>query len=386
MYKLQNMQKTKLTTELINDSIEFYNAKFGRILTDKEQKILSDKILNIIEFDTIAHHSKYPNVPPLHTIVLIYLICEYKKAHLASKEKRADTLESLGKGYAKKQELYKKLKAISHNKLLGKKERIEAFFKKMLLMALKNKRYSKIGIFISAQLYSQFPQYARYIKKFSSHNSKTEEILNIAEESLKYFEYSYLSSDKIVNSLLILLYTKLTLIGINEKKAFKFAKDIVLTFIDDSSIHTDKYRLSYLTENEIYLAGLYKGLPIYQWYTGSKGSYYSDDDVRQFQTYAKIMQNEMQKTAFSRFVSNVLYRAAIRNNPISLESALDILASDIQRAREMLLSTHKTFARMPIRFAVTLAPQIITPSSKVKSLFLAIYTIFADLKTIFTKK
>lgn len=379
------MQKTKLMPELINDSIGFYNTKFGSILTDKEREILSDKILNIIEFDTIAHHPKYPNVPPLHTMVLIYFICEYKKAYLASKEKRADTLESLGKGYAKKQELYKKLQAMSHNKSLGKKERIEALFKKMLLMALKNKRYSKIGIFIAAQFYSQFPQYARKIKEFSSHNSKKEEILNIADESLKYFEYSYLSSDKIVNSLLILLYTKLTLIGIDEKKAFKFAKDIVLTFIDDSSIHTDKYRLSYLKENEIYLAGLYKGLPIYQWYTGSKSSYYSDDDVKQFQRYAKIMQNEMQKTAFSRFVSNVLYRATVRNNPISLEMALDTLVSDIQITRDIMLGMHKTFAKMPMRLEDMLTPKIITLSSKVKSLFLAIYTKFADLKTIFTK-
>lgn len=380
------MQKTKLTSELINNVIEIYNTKFGRILTDKEQEILSDKILNIVEFDILAYHPKYPNVPPLSTIALIYCICEYKKAYLASKEKRSDTLESLGKGFAKKQELYKKLQVMSHNKSLGKKERIEALFKKMLLIALKNKRYSKIGIFIAAQLYSQFPQYARYIKEFSSHSSKKEEILNIAEESLKYFEYSYLSSDKIINSLLILLYTKLTLIGIDEKKAFKFAKDIVLTFIDDSSIHTDKYRLSYLTDNEIYLAGLYKGLPIYQWYTGSKSSYYSDDDVRQFQRYTKIMQNEMQKTAFSRFISKALYKALAQNNPISLETALDTLASDVQITRGIMLSTHKNFARMPMRLADMLAPQIITPSSKVKSLFLAIYTIFADLKTIFTKK
>lgn len=380
------LQTIKLAPELINNAIDFYNTKFGTVLTDKEQEILSDKILNIVEYDTMAHHPKYPNVPPLSTMVIIYLICEYKKAYIASKEKRSDTLESLGKGYAKKQELYKKLQAMSHNKSLGKKERIEAFFKKMLLMALKNKRYSKIGIFIAAQLYSQFPQYARKIKEFSSHNGKTEEILNIADESLRYFEYSYLASDKIVNSLLILLYTKLTLIGIDKKKAFKFAKDIALTFIDDSSIHTDKYRLSYLTENEIYLAGLYKGLPIYQWYTGSKSSYYSDDDVKKFQRYTKIMQSELQKTAFSRFISNVLYRAAIRNNPISLESALDTLASNIQRTRETILGTHKTFVRMPMRLADTLAPQIITPSSKVKSIFLAVYTIFADLKTIFTKK
>lgn len=381
------MQQTiKLTPELINNAIEFYNTKFGGVLTDKEQEILSDKILNIVEFDILAHHPKYPNVPPLSTMVVIYLICEYKKAYMASKEKRADTLESLGKGYAKKQELYKKLQVMSHNKSLGKKERVEVFFKKMLLMALKNKRYSKIGIFIAAQLYSEFPKYARYIKEFSSHSSKKEDILNIADESLKYFEYSYLSSDKIVNSLLILLYTKLTLIGIDKKKAFKFAKDIVLTFIDDITIHTDKYRLSYLTDNEIYLAGLYKGLPIYQWYTGAKNSYYSDDDVKQFQGYTKIMQNEMQKTAFSRFVSKVIYKAAIRNNPISLESALDILLSDIKQARGVMLSTHKTFVRMPMRLADMLAPQIITPSSKIKSLFLAIYTKFADLKTIFTKK
>lgn len=379
------MKKNKLTIELINNTFEFYNQNLGGLFSKLESEHLSNKLLNIIEYDILKKYSAHPNKLPLTTLTIIYFIGEYKKAYLQSKEKRADTLESLGKGYAKKQELYKKLREISNNKFIRKNERIEAFFKKMLLIALKNKRYSKIGIFITTELYTQLPLYARMIKEFSSHNSN-EDILDIAKESLKYFEYTYLSSDKIVNSLLIIIFTKLTLIGIDEKKAFKFAKDIVLTFIDDTSIHTDKYRLSYLINNEIYLAGLYKGLPIYQWYTGSNSSYYSDNDVKQFQKYTMIMQKELRKTAFSRFMAKALYKALARNNPISLESALDVLSSDIQRTRETLLSTHKNFAKMPMRLADMLSPQIITSSSKIKSLFLAIYTIFADLKTIFTKK
>lgn len=380
------MQKTKLTSELISNAIEFYNTNLGAVFTTHKEEYLAKKLSEIIEFDIVKKYSAYQNKLPLTTLTIIYFIGEYKKAYLQSKEKRADTLESLGKGYAKKQELYKKLREISNNKSIRKNERIEAFFKKMLIMALKNKKYSKIGIFITAELYTQLPLYARMIKEFSSHSSKTKDILDIAKESLKYFEYTYLSSDKIVNSLLVIIFTKLTLIGIDEKKAFKFAKDIALTFIDDSSIHTDKYRLSYLTDNEVYLAGLYKGLPIYQWYTGSKSSYYSDDDVKQFQRYTKIMQKELFNTAFSGFIAKVLYKVATRNNPISLESALDILSSDIKQAKGVLLSTHKSFAKMPVRLLDMLAPQIITPSSKIKSIFLAVYTKFADLKTIFTKK
>lgn len=380
------MQKIKLTARLISNAIEFYNTNLGAVFTTYEEEYLAKKLSEIIEFDIVKKYSAHPNKLPLTTLTIVYFIGEYKKAYLQSKEKRADTLESLGKGYAKKQEEYKKLLALVNDKSIDKHDRVEAFFKKMLIMALKNKRYSKIGIFITTELYTQLPLYARMIKEFSSHSSKTEDILDIAKESLKYFEYTYLSSDKIVNSLLIIIFTKLTLIGIDEKKAFKFAKEIALTFIDDSSIHTDKYRLSYLTNNEIYLAGLYKGLPIYQWYTGSNSSYYSDNDVKQFQKYTMIMQKELQKTAFSGFMAKALYKVLARNNPISLENALDILSSDIQRTREMLLSTHKNFAKMPMRLADMLAPQIITPSSKIKSLFLAVYTKFADLKTILTKK
>ena len=384
------MQKTKLSTEFIKNAFDFYNENIGKVFSDSESNNLSSKLQEIIEYDNIKIYSGFSKKIPIHSLVLIYFIGEYKKAFLhATKEsmkERKNTLESLGKGFESKKKEYKKNLSILNDGIIDPRSKIEVLLKKLLLMSLKNKRYSKVGMLILGLIYNNLPLYTRELRWYFTYDKRTQTIMDTLEDTLKYFEYTHLSPDKIVNSLLIVLYTRLILLGLDKNKAFKWSKEITALFIDDRDVPTDKYRLSYLTENEIYFAGLYNGMPIYQWYTGSKESYYDDNDVKQFQKFIKIMERESKQSFIASFLGDSLFKALAPKQEMKLDEAMNKLIDDTPVAHNEMISTHKMFSNLAIRLVDVLIPPKITLFQHIFAFVFRIATIFTSFKTKFTNK
>ena len=374
------MKKTKLTLELIENAIDFYSKNFDSIFTPSELENLQKKLLNTIEYDIVHWYPSYDKDLPLNTLSLIYFIGEYKRAYRDSKkdykDNRTDTLESLGKGFPNKKEASKKFFDEMNDKNLDINDRVMALYKRMLLLGVKNKRYSKIGVSILGYIYMNFPMHYRELKRFYCSKPSSLMLLDKMSETLKYFEYTYLAQDKISNSLLIILYNKLTLYGVDEKQAFKFSKDIVSTYLDEDKIPTDKYRISYLQEKDIYFAGLYSGLPIYQWYTGKQESYYSDRDIKQFQKFVRLMRKEINSSFQSSHITTSMFKKLQPNTPITLDDIFNILENDNNMTRSIILDTHQYFIKKPFKLLFTMIPLKITLKDKIKSFFLVLLTKF----------
>ena len=79
------IKKQKLTSELINNAIDFYNNNLGEVFSESETKHLSEKLLDIVEHDYLIKDEKLSYALPQNTLYLIYFIGEYKKAYEYSK-------------------------------------------------------------------------------------------------------------------------------------------------------------------------------------------------------------------------------------------------------------------------------------------------------------
>ena len=92
-------------------------------------------------------------------------------------------------------------------------------------------------------------------------------------------------TDKIINSLIIILYTLLVKCEkCDKQEAIKFIEDVINSEFEKSDIPS-RIRADYIKKYPIYCAGIYNGLPIFQFYTGQNKSFYNEDHVKQVQSF-----------------------------------------------------------------------------------------------------
>lgn len=104
---------------------------------------------------------------------------------------------------------------------------------------------------------------------------------------MELFSFTYLSKAKIINSLIIVLYTLLVDYGKCDKHdSIKFI-DLVINSLFDKYDLPSKIRADYIEKYQFYCAGIYNQLPIFQFYTGAKEAYYNDEDVMKIQSFLK---------------------------------------------------------------------------------------------------
>ena len=67
------MNKSKFTTELINNAFDFYNQNLGEVFSESETENLSTKLLNIIEYYHIIKSKSLPYDLPQYTLTIFYI-------------------------------------------------------------------------------------------------------------------------------------------------------------------------------------------------------------------------------------------------------------------------------------------------------------------------
>jgi len=286
------MKKQRLNSELISNAFSFYNKHLGAIFSDNEADNLSKKLLDTVEYDYINKNEKLPYHIPQNTLYLIYFIGEYKRAykHSNNKDKSKKYLESLGKGNTKRRKEFEKGLVHINDEELDMSIRYEYYFRNLLLLLLKKPSYKKVSLLLLGIFYTQF----NFIKPLISKTLADAEALKALyslQHALKFFEYTHLSDGKILNSSLIVIYTTLTKnLNIDRDTAYKHAKYLVNTFIDynNNYLPTDRYRQSHITDKEIYYAGLYNGMPIFQWYINKNKKYFEKKDKDKLKVIFKL--------------------------------------------------------------------------------------------------
>ncbi|MDD2267365.1 hypothetical protein [Sulfuricurvum sp.] len=381
------MPRSKLTPDLIYNSFDFYNQNLGQVFSESEQTNLSNKLLNIIKYDHILRGGSLLYNLPQYTLTIIYFIGEYKKAYQYAsqhkKDKKNNTLEALDKGYPRKEKAYKENKKKLNDESLAHEDRLEAFYKTIIFLLLKKKNYNKVSMLLLASLYAQLPILKMIFTNVDKFNKLIQLVLQALEDALQTLEYTYLSKDKVLNSSVIMIYTILaSAVKLDEKDAFKYTKDLVYSFIDNSAELTDKYRKDLLTDKEIYCAGMYNGLPIYTWYTGQDESYYNDEDFKKIDVILRVISNSKEMALVEKDVS--LNMLKLFDKDASLTDIEKMTNKD--EIIKWIKTSYKQSAIMPFSLF-----QYITKPRKsififIKALIYALITKFSELKTKFTKK
>lgn len=384
--------KSKLSMELINNAFNFYDQNLGQVFLESEQKNLATKLLNIIEYDHILKNKKLPYDLPQQALYLLYFIGEYKKAYQYAKQdkkdKSKDTFESLGKGFPKKEKAYKEGLEKALDKSIDIDERMNEFIKALMLSLLKKRKYKKVSMYFLGSTHMTFPLIKALFNSIHLYNSFMQLALNAMEYTRDYFRYTHLAEDKILNSSLIVIYTCLTQnLNIDQDKAFRYSKELVNTFVDDKGYLINRYRKDYLTDKEIYYAGIYQGMPIFQWYISSQHrSYYTDQDIKKFKVLTRVFFNEKNLGLTATFL--IMSILKLFNKKASSNDLTNVYASmrSDTGIRILLLSSHKQFASAPFALLQYLPKPRKSFLLWTISLFIGFFTKLTGLKTKFSKK
>jgi len=383
------MKKIKLTHENITNSFDFYNNNLGKIFSDLETKNLSYQLIKIIEHDNIIKNKKLSYDIPQHALYLIYFIGEYKKAYQYAqqdkKTKNANTLESLGKGFPSKEKEYKKGLEKILDDSLDVDERLKSFFKNMAFLLLKKHSYKKVSMLMLGIVQVNYP----YIKTIVGNIHRFDSFFRLAIKSidytLEYFQYTHLAEDKILNSSLIMVYTILTTnLKMDNDKAFKYSKELVNSFIDTNEYQTNKYRKNYLTDKDIYYAGIYQGMPIYQWYISTKHtSYYEEKDIFKMKVIMRALGINGKKSFTETFMMSSILK--LIKKKVSVQNINEMYGSfnDEDEMKKIMQLSHIQFALIPFPLLQYL-PRRKSLLMLIISSIIGIYTKFADLKTKLT--
>lgn len=385
------MKKNKLTANLIENTFDFYKKNFGKVFSDTESKKLSSKLLEIVEYDHIIKDKKLSYNLPQNTLFLIYFIGEYKKAYQYAiqnkKDKDKNTLEALGKGFTNKEKAYEEGLGKIFDESLDSNDQVKSLVKSSLLLLLKKPSYKKVSMLILGSIYSNYALIKKLLNNIYRYNPTIQIFLDSTDYTLKYFEYTHVAETKILNSSLIIIYTVLNNnLKIDENEAFKYAKELVNTFIDSKEYMTDKYRKSYITDKEIYYAAIYQGLPIFQWHISTKNKpYYTDEDLFKLKVIMRIFRSEDD----NGFLSNYLFGSLLKtfSKKVSSKDILDSknMLDDNEKIRKWLRVSYKQFAIAPFPLLMYLPEKKSLILSTI-SIFIGGYTKLTSLKTKFSKK
>lgn len=267
-------------------------------------------------------------------------------------------------------------------------ERMKEFFKSVILLLLKKQEYKKVSMYLLGSIYTNFPLIKALFNNVHQYNSFVQMAFNAIEYTREYFKYTYLTGDKVLNSSFIMIYTVLTQnLNISQDKAFRYAKELVNSFIDDKDYITDRYRKDYLTDKDIYYAGVYQGLPIFQWYISSQSkSYYTDQDIKKLKVLFRVLFGKSNLGFTTNFMSLSVLKMFNKKATMKDLEIIYSISDNEKLIRTLLLSSHSQFARAPFPLLQHLPKSRKSFILWTISVFIGFYTKLADLKTKFSKK
>lgn len=198
---------------------------------------------------------------------------------------KQNTLQSLGKGNKNRKKRFQSNKTISKDKTLPFEIRLKAIYENIYLSRI-IKGDTKFAYLLLSMMFI-YRGTLNNLFRLLFNDKQMNQIVKPFDEALEFYEFTYLSPSKIANSCAICLYQYLTHFSNikDEEKIVKIIRDTILEhFPNDAHV---KLRAENL-KKEIYCAGIYGGMPIFQWHTSSiKESYYTHKDITRFYRYIK---------------------------------------------------------------------------------------------------
>jgi hypothetical protein len=280
--------KEKITQQHINIIKEVFKDSTSTKLSEEQIENLLKEITKYIEYDEMVKLNN--NFLPKRILYFFDLINNYYIAYKLSDENyiksRTDTLESLDKGNSKRQKRFDKNELSIKDKNINWTDRLVPFYENQILkLILDGKQKIAYLSLVLAFIYkdtfkSIFNEIFRFDKDYLIGIEKL-------DKSFDFFNFTYLKTPKVVTSSIILMYLYLKeFTDLEDEKVLKLVRYI-------SNYLYNKDAPSRIQENffdrEIYCAGIYNGLPIFQWHTSTvHDQYYTNEVIEEVEKLINI--------------------------------------------------------------------------------------------------
>lgn len=213
-------------------------------------------------------------------------IQDYVKAYNIDTDKlEKEYLVNLGKGNTKRKKLIEDNQQRIDDPSLSEYEKQFYIYMNQILEMIVDPNDNKLALTLLALYFNQQDFIKNSLIDAFYFDPRVKIALDDLTETMEYFSYSYFSKDKIINSLIILLYILLVNFEkCNKKEATKFIELVINSNFKKADIPT-RIRADYIEKYPIYCTGIYNKLPIFQFYTGEKESYYNEEDIKKVQDF-----------------------------------------------------------------------------------------------------
>ncbi|MGA1933104.1 hypothetical protein ACH5BF_10360 [Arcobacter sp. YIC-464] len=321
------------------------------------------------------------NFYPKHNLVLFHLINDYHLAYTKSKKEeknsRINTLESLGKGNKKRKDRFEKNKELLKSTSISNETKLTAFYENLILKRILKGDY-KFAYLLLTYFYMYQPQIEKLQKQILLFSGYSEIIINAYNKALNFFEFTYLTPQKIVNSCAIAVYQylKISVPEVSEEERLKFIRSIINTHFSEDA--PSSLRANFF-EREIYCAGIYNSTPIFQWNTSTKKeSYYSEKDIKKLY---RMINSERKK---SKINNTLLINKLVKKEH---RQYIDYFYENEERFSEIIKATSITYVQNPNKLIKILDENYKkTFTDYIKLPFKTLNTIFVALVTKLTLK
>lgn len=222
---------------------------------------------------------------PLKTLIRLHIKDYVDTYNIDTDKLEKEYLINLGKGNTKRKNLIKKnQKSMDDPKTSEYDKQLYRYMNQILEFIVDSKN-NKLAMLLLTIYFINIDNIKATIFNKFYYNSRIQQASQDFMEQMDFFAFTYFAKDKIINSLIIVLYTLLVECEkCDKKEAIKFIKMVVDTNFKNSDVPV-LIRSDYLDKYPIYCAGIYNQLPIFMTYTGEQKRYYSNKDIEKIQGF-----------------------------------------------------------------------------------------------------
>lgn len=367
--------------KVTKDHIENLKKLIDTKLTSKLEKNQIDDLLEYI--NKTLPVNKTVNIDnkaiPIGYLNLFHLINEYYTAYKLSDDDqikgRTDTLESLDKGN------YKRRKRLNDNDLFIKDENIKwtekliPFYENQVLELILGGKHkiaylSLVMAFIYKDTFkSIFNELFKFDKDYLI-------IIEKLDKSFDFFNFTYLKRSKVVTSSIILIYLYLKeSTNLENEKILKLVRYISNYLYDNNA--PSRIQENFF-EREVYCAGIYNGLPIFQWHTSTVNDQYYTNDV--IEEVEKLINISSDSIGILKYVIWGIFTKNLNKADKEKISNPDkkLIKNLIEHLPKIYLHNqqHKLYLKLNPRNSKTLKYYLLSPIRLIFTLFIAFQTKF----------
>lgn len=238
------------------------------------------KLQKIIFFQSIKNNT-------IQTLIELH-IRDYVTAYkLDTTELEQDSLAKYGKGNEKRKKLIEENLEKINNPLTSEYDSFILEQINKILEFIVDRKNNKLATLLLVTYFTNKQDIEAFIFHNFFYRPDIVKAYQDISDQMELFSFTYLSKAKIVNSLVIILYTLLVDYEKYDKHdSIKFIALVINSLFEKNDLPS-KIRADYIEKYQFYCAGIYNQLPIFQFYTGAKEGYYDDEDIIKIQSFFK---------------------------------------------------------------------------------------------------